>query len=93
MTRQRQVVVRSKDGEGVSVYHLHDGGEEHKAENDSAVTPDTLLQIFLEPWVGPGEVKATIAPGNAVRFDLPDWTTTVTERAAEPHHTSPPTPS
>jgi hypothetical protein len=83
MTRQRQVVVRPKVGEGVGVYELQD-----RSEVDDAVTPDTLFRLFLEPWVGLGEVKAKVVRGNAVRFELPDWTTRVTERPQFAHDLS-----
>jgi hypothetical protein len=76
MTRQRQAVVRLKEDEGVRVYELPDD------PNDvaDAVTPNTLFRLFMEPWVAPGEVKAQVLSGNAVRFQLPDWTTRVIER-------------
>ena len=66
----------TKAGEAIGVYELQDGPD----DVEDAVTPDTLFRVFLEPWVGLGEVKAQVVPGSAVRFQLPDWTTTVAER-------------
>jgi hypothetical protein len=81
MTRQRQVVIRSKEGEVLQVYSVPDQAEhaDADADADDVMTPNTLLRIFTEAWVDVGEVKATAPSGNLVRFDLPDWTTTVTE--------------
>lgn len=80
MTRQRQIIIRPKDGQGVSVYQVPDQTAEEEDAHD-VVTPNTLLRIFSEPWVAVGAVKAPVQPGNVVRFELPDWTTTVTQRS------------
>jgi hypothetical protein len=76
MTQQRQVVVRARPGDGVTVYELNDVSEDGNDGND-VVTPNTLLGIFLEPWVNLGAITTPVESGNAVHFDLPDWTTTV----------------
>lgn len=82
MTRQRQVVVRPQGSDNLKVYELEDNAA--KEPSADVVTSDTLLRVFLEPWVNPSQPPADIEAGNVVCFDLPDWTTTVTERSPSP---------
>lgn len=77
VTHQREVVSRSSREDAVGVAELAPTGVDSGPQD--AVSENTLLQIFTEPWVAlPPDIQR-VFPCRAVTFTLPGWRVTVSE--------------
>jgi hypothetical protein len=82
MTRQRQVVTRSDETQGVAVFDLADEDDRPDAVEDGAVANGMLMQVFLEAWVNPPPLTKPPQRTRTVVFTLPNWGVVVSDEPA-----------
>lgn len=72
MTHQRNVITRPKDDDKLGVFEL-EGAPRKPVDPKEVVTEDTMLAIFLEPWVSIPKITSQLWPTKKLTFSLPSW--------------------
>lgn len=78
VTHQRRVATRSKGTDQLGVFTLPDSPSKPPSQDD-IVSENTMLLVFMEPWVRVPRLAGDVYPTKKLAFSLPSWRVTVSD--------------
>jgi hypothetical protein len=86
VTHQRNIITRPKDADKLSVFEMQNETAREAVDPKDVVSEDTMLAIFLEPWVSIPEMTGQVWPTKKLTFSLPSWDVAVSDVPAASTH-------
>jgi hypothetical protein len=79
VTRQRNVITRAKAQEKLGVFEVKAEESGELVDPKDVVSENTLLCVFLEPWVKIPKIAGHLWPTKKLTFSLPSWQVSVSD--------------
>lgn len=73
VTRQRTVITRDKAQEKLGVFELEENESHEPVDPKELLSENTLLCVFLEPWIKIPTITGGVWPTKKLTFSLPSW--------------------